>query len=110
MRKAFETCHIFALGMGSNRKTGRGGIGCDCAENKIVLTPYEHDCLDFRLTNFQVEHYKVIHREELAEEPKSYRHKLAFAAVFGKEWEIKLAIKHHQERNRGKTLCTKLKK
>ncbi len=96
----FDRAHIFPKGSGN----------CSCPENIILLDRYVHKVLDGHITNIAVEHYKHIHREELAKEPKAYRHRIAFGVIFHKEWEIKVAIKHNQERNRGTTLCTKLKK
>ncbi len=107
MRKDFEISHIFHLGAGAKRGK-RGGIGCDCEANLLTLTPYEHDCLDLRTINNEVEHYKTKHKKWLATFPKNYRHRKAWAIIFCHVKEVNRAVRHHEYRNRGLTSCTKL--
>lgn len=103
----FDTCHIFALGAGSKRGK-RPGIGCDCWQNKLRLSRYYHNVLDGRTLNYDVEHIKIRYKDMLDKEPRIYRHRIAFGMALGYTKEIRQAIKHHEERNRGRTLCTKL--
>jgi len=107
-RKDFEQAHVFHLGMGGNRKLGRGRA-CNCAENILILTLYEHDVLDLRIYNHAIEVYKVRNKSMLNEQPKNYRHKIAFGAVFHREISIQRAIEHMEARNRGLTPCSKKK-
>ena len=99
MRSAFERAHIFSKGAGN----------CNCPVNIIRVTCLEHDVLDGHVRDFGIECVKKTHKVYLEEEPKSYRHKLAWAIQFGYLKEVRAAINHHQERNRGRTNCTKLK-
>ena len=108
MRKDFERCHIFAAGMGARKKLGIGR-GCECEENIMILTPYEHDVLDGRIYNHLIEAYKVKSRDTLNIEPKNYRHKIVFGLAFGKSKSIRRAIKHQEMRNRKETLCSRKK-
>ena len=106
MRKAIEKCHFFHLGIGGSRKKNIG-FGCNCPVNIIHLTMYEHDCLDGRTTNYQVEHAKHIYKKELESVYPAHRHKWAFAKVFGYMKKFEKALEHHQSRNKGLTLCSK---
>lgn len=106
MTLAFENSHVFHLGMGGNRKTGRG-MGCNCKVNIIKLTHYEHSVLDGRVRHNGVEYIKQSHKAYLEMEPKAYRHKMAWAIEFNYKEEVRAAIEHHQERNYGKTFCAK---
>ena len=111
MRAIIEKAHIFHLGLGGNRKTGRG-VGCNCPQNILQLSPYYHDVLDLRRTNYELEHWKVRnkHKEAYKNVIRSYWHKIAFGACFGYSREIRFAIRHHEERMQGKVECTKIKK
>ena len=100
MRKAFENAHIFSKGAGN----------CNCPVN-IIRVPYKlHDILDGRTRDPAVERVKKECRVYLEEEPKSYRHKLAWAIEYGYQREVRAAIRHYEKRNRGLTTCTKAKK
>ena len=106
MRKLIEDCHFWHIGMGGKRKKNIG-LGCNCPENRIQLSPYYHDVLDGRVRNYEVEQNKFIFRHELDKLPKSYRHRWVFAKTFGCMREFKIAMKHWEDRNRRKTKCIK---
>jgi len=108
MTQDFEQAHVFHAGMGARKKLDIGR-GCSCAENILILTPYEHDILDLRIYNHAIEEYKVRNKDMLNQLPKNYRHKVAFGAVFMFGDKIRRAIEHHQARNRGLTSCSKKK-
>ena len=102
----YERCHVFHLGAGGSYKKGRG-IGCNCDVNILMLDRYLHDVLDGRTINYELRHYKHAHREELEKEPRAYRHKIAFGAIFTFEDAIDQALRHHEDRNRGLAKCCK---
>ncbi len=99
MRSAIESAHLFPKGAGN----------CNCPVNKIRITPFMHDILDGHIRHSGVERIKIDYKVYLEEEPKSYRHRLAWAIEFGYMREMRAAIGHYQERNRGQTLCVKRK-
>ena len=101
-----DNCHIFHIGMGGSRAKGQG-MGCNCPENLIKLTRYQHDVLDGRIRNMEVEHWKVKHQHSLNETPKNYRHKWAFAVVFRHVEKLIQAIDHYELRNQGRTSCSR---
>ena len=107
-RKAFEMAHVFHIGMGGSRVKGRG-LGCNCPENKIRITPYMHDIFDRRVSNKAVE--KVYESIKPYYKERGYTisqiYKIAFGRVYGLERRILKAIEHYLLRRRGKTECSK---
>ena len=83
MRFAFERAHIFSKGSGN----------CSCPVNIIRVTFLEHDILDGRVRHFGVESVKQTHKVYLEEEPRAYRHRLAWSMEFNHQREIRAAIK-----------------
>ena len=106
MRKLVERSHWWHAGVGANRKVGTG-IGCNCPENIIMLTWRQHDILDGRQRDPDVEHYKAEHAKFLETYPASYRHRIAFALVYRYCNEFLAATFHHEERMQGKARCCK---
>lgn len=102
------TCHVWHLGRGANRATGLGGVGCNCKENILFLNSHQHDILDGRKQDEDVERIKKENANAWSTLPPSYRLKIAFGIVFRKVAEIEMAMKHHEERMQNKSSCTKL--
>ena len=87
--------HIYHLGMGGNRERGTGK-GCNCEVNLIYLSVKQHDELDMRRWNKDIEEIKVKLREvnELLYGSHDI-HRYAFAIHYGYVEEFKVAREHY---------------
>ncbi len=79
-----ETHHLFARGMGSKGRDGKGG-GCDCEQNRLPLCCYHHH---------EAHHIGT----------KAFCIKYALDRVYER------SVEHSQQRGRGETACRKVKR
>jgi hypothetical protein len=82
-----------------------GKNGCNCPENLIMLHPIQHDILDGRTRDPDVEKFKIESKEFLDTYPHNYRHRIAFALTY--RYEFWQAMIHHENRMQGRTKCLK---
>jgi hypothetical protein len=93
-----EKAHIYHLGIGGSRQKDIGR-GCNCPVNILMLTHKQHDDLDRRQTNKNIERIKQELIETLDEwySPPDF-HRYAWAIHYGYVEEFKKARQHYLER------------
>jgi len=101
-------CHFYHLGLGGNRRKDMGR-GCNCPENIIYLTPKEHDELDRRRINKEIEEEPIHIPDNDLPLTKADIHKWKFARYYRLEREFLTARKHYYARLKGQTKCAELK-